>query len=105
MQQPVGERGPASDHDLDDLNRLRWVTTIELSASAVAVLAIGPVIDTVGTRLVSRTVLVAFVLSAVLSALAPNRVCPKCRRASDESSDLFVQRRLVDEVDMTQSAS
>ncbi|MFT7476431.1 MAG: MFS family permease [Verrucomicrobiales bacterium] len=62
---------PAIGEDLGNLELLPWIITIELIASAVAVLAIGPVIDSFGTRIVFRASLVAFGVASLACAFAP----------------------------------
>ena len=63
---------PAIGDDLGNLELLPWIITIELIASAIAVLAIGPVIDSVGSRIVFRWSMAAFAVSCVACALAPS---------------------------------
>ncbi len=63
---------PAIGDDLGNLSLLPWIVTIELIGSAVAVLAVGPVIDAVGTRAVFRWSLIAFAIACTACALAPN---------------------------------
>ncbi len=63
---------PAIGDDLGNLDLLPWIITIELIASAVAVLAVGPIIDAVGTRTVFRWSLVLFAISSAACGLAPN---------------------------------
>ena len=62
---------PAIGDDLGHLAWLPWVVTVELVTSAIAVLAVGPVIDSLGTKRVMRVVLIAFIVAAVIAALAP----------------------------------
>jgi MFS family permease len=62
---------PAIGDDLGHLAWLPWVVTVELVASAIAVLAVGPVIDSFGSKRVLRVLLVAFIVAAVIAALAP----------------------------------
>ena len=62
---------PAIGDDLGHLAWLPWVVTVELVTSAIAVLAVGPVIDSLGTKRVVRVLLVAFIVAAVIAALAP----------------------------------
>lgn len=63
---------PAIGDDLGNLDLLPWIVTIELVSSAIAVLAIGPVIDAIGTRKVFRGSVLAFVLASVACGVAPN---------------------------------
>jgi MFS family permease len=62
---------PAIGDDLGNIDLLPWIVTIELITSAIAVLAIGPVIDSVGTRAVFRWSLAAFSLTCLACAFAP----------------------------------
>lgn len=63
---------PAIGDSLGNLEFLPWVITIELITAAIAVLAIGPVIDDIGPRIVYRWVLVGFTVTSVLCAAAPS---------------------------------
>ncbi len=63
---------PAIGDDLGNLDLLPWVVTIELIASAIAVLAVGPVIDSVGTQAVFRWTLLLFTITCLMCAFAPN---------------------------------
>ncbi|MDW3178521.1 MAG: MFS transporter [Acidimicrobiia bacterium] len=63
---------PAIGDDLGNLSLLPWIVTIELITAAIAVLAVGPIIDSVGTQAVFRVSLVGFVITCVLCAFAPN---------------------------------
>ena len=63
---------PAIGDDLGNLSLLPWIVTIELIGSAVAVLAVGPVIDAIGTRAVFRSSLIAFAIACAACAFAPN---------------------------------
>ncbi len=63
---------PSIGDDLGNLDLLPWVVTIELITAAIAVLAVGPLIDALGTRTVFRGSLVAFALTSVGCALAPD---------------------------------
>lgn len=60
--------------DLGSVGLLPWVVTVELLASAIAVLAIGPVVDSLGVRVVYRVAMVGFVVTTTLCALAPTMV-------------------------------
>lgn len=57
--------------DLGSVGLLPWVVTVELLAAAIAVLAIGPVVDGLGVRVVYRVAMLAFVAASVLCALSP----------------------------------
>ena len=57
--------------DLGSVDLLPWVVTIELLASAITVLAVGPVVDGLGVRTVYRVSTVSFIATSVLCALAP----------------------------------
>lgn len=63
---------PEIGSDLGSVGLLPWVVTVELLASAIAVLAIGPVVDSLGVRVVYRTSMLAFVVTSVLCAIAPS---------------------------------
>lgn len=65
---------PDIGNDLGSVDLLPWVVTVELLASAIAVLAIGPVVDGLGVRSVFRVSMLAFMASSVLSALSPTMV-------------------------------
>jgi len=67
----VGAALPAIGEDLGSLELLPWVVTVELITSAIATLAIGPVIDGIGTRRIYRVSLVAFAITCVACAVAP----------------------------------
>ena len=63
---------PEIGNDLGDVALLPWTITIELLLSGVAVLAAGPVVDSLGTRTVFRWSVVAFVITSALCGLAPS---------------------------------
>ncbi len=63
---------PAIGDDLGNLDLLPWVITIELIASAIAVLAVGPMLDSIGSRTVFRWSMLAFSMSCIACALAPD---------------------------------
>lgn len=63
---------PDIGNDLGSVELLPWVVTVELLASAIAVLAIGPVVDSLGVRSVYRVSMLGFIASSVLCALAPS---------------------------------
>ncbi len=62
---------PEIGADLGSVGLLPWVVTVELLASAIAVLAIGPVVDSLGVRTVYRISMVTFIATSVLCAAAP----------------------------------
>lgn len=62
---------PSIGNDLGNLDLLPWVITAELIASAVAVLAIGPFIDAVGSRRAFRSVIIWFTATSAACAFAP----------------------------------
>ena len=58
----------------DDLGRvalLPWVVTVELLSAAIAVLAVGPYIDSAGARRAFRLTVVAFLVTSAMCAIAP----------------------------------
>lgn len=65
---------PDIGNDLGSVDLLPWVVTVELLAAAIAVLAIGPVVDGFGVRSVYRISMVAFIASSVLCASSPDMV-------------------------------
>lgn len=78
----VGAALPAIGDDLGNLDLLPWVVTVELITSAIAVLAIGPVIDGIGTRRIYRASLVAFAVTCVACAAAPTMLALVAARAA-----------------------
>lgn len=62
---------PDIGDDLGDIDLLPFVITIELLTSAVAVLAAGPVVDSLGARRVFRASAIGFVVTSLLVAAAP----------------------------------
>lgn len=62
---------PSIGQQLGDVALLPWVITVELLAAAVAVLAVGPVIDTRGARSVYRVAILGFVATSLIAAAAP----------------------------------
>lgn len=62
---------PSIGDDLGDVALLPWVITVELLAAAIAVLGIGPIVDTRGVRSVFRTAMIAFIAASIGCALAP----------------------------------
>lgn len=63
---------PAIGDDLGDVALVPWVITSELVAAAIAVLGIGPIVDSRGVRMVFRVALIGFVTASLLCALAPS---------------------------------
>jgi MFS family permease len=63
---------PDIGNDLGSVGLLPLVVTVELLATAIAVLAVGPVVDGFGVRSVFRVAMLAFVASSILCALAPS---------------------------------
>lgn len=62
---------PEIGDDLGRVELLPWLITVELLAAAIAVLAVGPVVDGFGVRPVFRLAVVAFVAASTACALAP----------------------------------
>jgi MFS family permease len=62
---------PDIGSDLGSVDLLPWVVTVELLASAIAVLTIGPIVDSLGVRAVYRVAMAGFVASSTLCAFAP----------------------------------
>lgn len=63
---------PDIGNDLGSVELLPWVVTVELLASAIAVLAIGPIVDSLGVRSVYRVSMLGFIATSVLCAFAPS---------------------------------
>jgi len=63
---------PDIGNDLGSVELLPWVVTVELLASAIAVLAIGPIVDSLGVRSVYRVSMLGFIATSVLCAVAPS---------------------------------
>jgi len=63
---------PAIGDDLGNVALLPWVITVELLAAAIAVLGIGPVVDSRGVRSVFRIAMIAFVAASTACAIAPS---------------------------------
>lgn len=63
---------PAIGDDLGDVALLPWVITVELLAAAIAVLGIGPIVDSRGVRSVFRIAMIAFIATSTACALAPS---------------------------------
>lgn len=66
----VSAASPEIGADLGSVGLLPWVITAELLATAVAVLAIGPVVDGYGVRVVFRVAMITFIASSLVCALA-----------------------------------
>lgn len=62
---------PDIGDDLGDIDLLPFVITLELLTSAVAVLAAGPVVDSLGARRVFRVAALGFLVTSLLVAAAP----------------------------------
>ncbi|MEM9134160.1 MAG: MFS transporter [Actinomycetota bacterium] len=63
---------PEIGDDLGRVELLPWLITVELLAAAIAVLAVGPVVDGFGVRPVFRLSVLAFVVASIACALAPS---------------------------------
>ena len=63
---------PAVGDDLGDVALVPWVITVELLAAAIAVLGIGPVVDSQGVRRVFRIAMIGFIAFSVACAAAPS---------------------------------
>lgn len=66
----VSAAAPEIGADLGSVSLLPWVITAELLATAVAVLAIGPIVDGYGVRTVFRSAMATFIVSSLLCAVA-----------------------------------
>ncbi len=73
---------PDIGDDLGRINLLPWVITIELLTSAVAVLAAGPIVDSVGIRKTFRFAAVAFMITSIIVAAAPSMLTLIVSRAA-----------------------
>ena len=62
---------PAIGDDLGNVSLVPWVITAELLAAAIAVLGIGPIVDSQGVRRVFRTAMIAFMGFSLLCAVSP----------------------------------
>lgn len=62
---------PAIGDDLGNVSLVPWVITVELLAAAIAVLGIGPVVDSQGVRRVFRLAMVVFIAASIACGLAP----------------------------------
>lgn len=63
---------PSIGDDLGSVSLLPWIITVELLAAAVAVLAIGPTVDSSGVQQVFRVSMVTFIFFSLLCAIAPS---------------------------------
>jgi len=63
---------PSIGDDLGDVSLVPWVITVELLAAAIAVLGIGPIVDSHGVRWVFRVAMIAFVVFSVACAFSPS---------------------------------
>jgi MFS family permease len=63
---------PAIGGDLGDVSLLPWVMTSFLLASAIAILASGPLIDGLGARATFRGAVLIFFVSSAACAVSPN---------------------------------
>jgi MFS family permease len=62
---------PSIGDDLGNVALLPWVITVELLAAAIAVLGIGPIVDSQGVQRVFRVAMIAFIAASVACAAAP----------------------------------
>ena len=62
---------PSIGDDLGNVALLPWVITVELLAAAIAVLGIGPIVDSHGVQRVFRIAMIAFIAASVACAAAP----------------------------------
>lgn len=65
---------PEVGSDLGDVALLPWTISAELLTSGVAILAAGPLVDSLGPRRVFRWSVVAFILTSVACGVAPSMV-------------------------------
>ena len=73
---------PAIGDDLGNVALLPWIITVELLAAAIAVLGIGPIVDSRGVRTVFRIAMIAFIGASTACAFAPSMaVLVLCRIA------------------------
>jgi len=63
---------PDIGDDLGDIGLLPFVITLELLTSAVAVLAAGPIVDSLGARRVFRAAALGFIVTSLSVAAAPS---------------------------------
>lgn len=65
---------PEVGNDLGDVALLPWTISAELLTSGVAILAAGPLVDSLGPRRVFRWSVVGFILTSVACGVAPTMV-------------------------------
>lgn len=63
---------PEVGNDLGDVALLPWTISVELLTSGVAMLAAGPLIDSIGARRIFRVGATGFIVTSVLCAAAPS---------------------------------
>ncbi len=63
---------PAIGDDLGDVALVPWVITVELLAAAIAVLGIGPTVDSQGVRRVFRVAMITFIAFSIACAASPS---------------------------------
>lgn len=63
---------PNIGNDLGRVSLLPWIITAELLAGAVAILGIGPTVDSYGVRRVFRLAMLTFMVFSILCALSPS---------------------------------
>ena len=65
---------PSIGDDLGNVALVPWVITAELLAAAIAVLGIGPTVDSQGVRRVFRVAMIGFISFSVFCAISPSMV-------------------------------
>ncbi len=63
---------PSIGDDLGNVSLVPWVITAELLAAAIAVLGIGPIVDSQGVRRVFRVAMIGFITFSILCAVSPS---------------------------------
>jgi MFS family permease len=63
---------PEVGNDLGDVALLPWTISVELLTSGVAMLAAGPLIDSIGARRIFRVGAMGFIVTSILCAAAPS---------------------------------
>ena len=63
---------PEVGNDLGDVALLPWTISVELLTSGVAILAAGPLIDSLGVRRLFRVSVIGFIMTSSLCATAPS---------------------------------
>lgn len=63
---------PSIGDDLGNVSLVPWVITSELLAAAIAVLGIGPIVDSQGVRRVFRLAMVGFIVFSFVCAISPS---------------------------------